>query len=241
VGGWSVEERTGSASSLHAAWPEAAEHPDRRIVGVCHVTSPALVLGSTQAIELIDSARAESGGVAVARRRSGGGVVLVAPGNPVWIDVWLPAGDPLWKDDVGAAFDWLADAWVDSLRLLGIEGVSAHRGGSVHCTRWASSVCFGGVGRGEVVLEDGRKLVGLAQRRTRAGAWFHGACFLNWDPLLLVDLLNLTGSEKQAALGDLLAAAAGVAEVADERGVGPIGGVEIVGALLTALGGDSSR
>ena len=41
---------------------------------------------------------------------------------------------------------------------------------------WATSVCFGGVGTGEVVTADGRKVVGLAQRRNRAGAWFHGAC-----------------------------------------------------------------
>jgi lipoate-protein ligase A len=199
-----------------------------------------LVLGSTQPIELIDAARAEAEGVAVARRRSGGGVVLVAPGDPVWIDAWLPAGDPLWQDDVGAAFDWLGDAWVESFGRLGIDGVSAHRGGSVHCTRWASSVCFGGVGRGEGVLEDGRKMAGLAQRRTRDGAWFHGACFLRWDPAPLVDLLRLPGADREPAVDDLRGAAAGVADVGDERGLDPIGADEVVSALLAVLGVDDS-
>ncbi len=205
---------------------------------MCRTTAPALVLGSTQPIELIDAERAEAEGVAIARRRSGGGVVLVVPGDPVWIDVWLPAGDPLWQDDVGAAFDWLGDAWVDSFGRLGIDGASAHRGGSVNRTRWASAVCFGGVGRGEVVLGDGRKMVGLAQRRTRDGAWFHGACFVRWDPAALVDLLHLPGSEQDLAVADLGEAAAGVADVGDERGVGPIGADQVVGALFAVLGVD---
>lgn len=235
-GGWSVDQRTGSAGSLHTVWPRATDHPEQRALGLCQVTGPALVLGSTQPVDLIDTERAELRGVAVARRRSGGGVVLVAPGDPVWIDVWLPAGDPLWRDDVGAAFDWLGDAWVDALACLGIEGASAHRGGSLHCTRWASLVCFGGVGRGEVVLEDGRKLVGLAQRRNRAGAWFHGACFLRWDPAGLVDLLHLPGPDRESALPDLAGAATGVADLGDVREIGSIGIDEVVGAFRTALG-----
>jgi lipoate-protein ligase A len=194
-----------------------------------------LVLGSTQPVELIDAEQTELHGVAVARRRSGGGVVLVAPGDPVWIDTWVPAGDPLWRDDVAAAFDWLGDVWVDAISRLGIEGVSAHRGGSVHCTRWASSVCFGGVGRGEVVLDDGRKVVGLAQRRNRHGAWFHGACFLRWDPTLLVDLLHLTGPERESAVLDLRRAAAGVADLADEQGNGPDGADQVVDAFRSVL------
>ena len=42
-------------------------------------------------------------GVEVVRRRSGGGAVLLLPGEFVWLDLVIPAGDPLWLDDVGQA------------------------------------------------------------------------------------------------------------------------------------------
>ncbi len=181
-GEWRVEERRGSAASLHEVWPGVLDHPEERALAVCHVTEAAVVLGSTQPGSMVDRARAAAAGVTVARRRSGGGAVLVTPEDPVWVDAWLPAGDPLWRDDVGRAFDWLGETWTAALGRSGITGVSAHRGGYVSCTRWATSVCFGGVGTGEVVAADGRKVVGLAQRRDRHGAWFHGACYLHWDP-----------------------------------------------------------
>ena len=74
---------------------------DRTVV-VRRAGHAALVLGSTQPGTSVDSARAARAGIEVVRRRSGGGAVLVGPGDPVWIDVWLPRGDPLWHDDVGA-------------------------------------------------------------------------------------------------------------------------------------------
>ena len=39
-------------------------------------------------------------GVAVVRRRSGGGAVLLDPGGVVWVDVVVPRHDPRWDDDV---------------------------------------------------------------------------------------------------------------------------------------------
>ena len=47
-------------------------------------------------------------------------------------------GDPLWRDDVGRAFDWLGDAWASALHLAGVTGVSARRQGALvdrHGTR----------------------------------------------------------------------------------------------------------
>jgi lipoate-protein ligase A len=152
-----------------------------RTARVVEVTAPGLVLGSTQPA-------VDAGGVDVVRRRSGGGAVLVRPGEVVWVDVVLPADDPLWDADVSRSFHWLGQAWVDALASLGVDG-AMHTGAMV-CTAWCRQVCFAGIGSGEVTVE-GRKVVGLSQRRTRAGALFHCAALLRWDPNEIVRLLGL--------------------------------------------------
>jgi lipoate-protein ligase A len=217
-GDWWVDERAGDAAALHAGWPRIVDRPDRRAVAVCRVTAPAVVLGSTQPEAVVDGRRAAAAGVSVARRRSGGGAVLVIPGDPAWVDVYLPRHDPLWRNEVDRAFDWLGDAWVEALGRNGLTGLSAHRQGYRTCTRWSSLVCFGGIGTGEVVTADGRKMVGLAQRRTREGAWFHGACVLRWNPAGLVDLLAMDAVEREAATDGLRSAVVGAADLAGELG-----------------------
>jgi lipoate-protein ligase A len=161
--------------------------------------------------------------------------VLVTPDDPVWVDAWLPVGDPLWRNDVGRAFDWLGETWTAALGRSGATGVSAHRGGYVTCTRWATTVCFGGVGTGEVVTADGRKVVGLAQRRNRHGAWFHGACYLHWDPTRLVDLLAWSAPERESATEGLAAAAVGVSDLSEQAGHGRVEGREVALSVIAAL------
>ena len=140
--------------------------------------------------------------IPVVRRRSGGGAVLVGPGEVLWVDVLLPARDPLWEDDVGRSFHWLGQAWVDALAAVGVD--SAWHRGPMICTPWCRAVCFAGTGPGEVVV-DGRKVVGLAQRRTRAGALFQCAALLRWDPHVMVQLLGLE-DEAAPALVNVAAA-----------------------------------
>ena len=99
---------------------------------------PALVLGSTQAGSVGGGRRRR--GVEVVRRRSGGGAVLLEPGAVLWVDVILPAGDPLWVDDVGAPSYWLGEAWAAALAACGVAGATraprpdgAHRSGRASC------------------------------------------------------------------------------------------------------------
>jgi lipoate-protein ligase A len=156
----------------------------RRLVRVLSVTAPALVLGSTQPAPAV----APGDGVEVVRRRSGGGAVLLRPGETIWVDVVVPAGDPLWSADVGRAFWWLGETWA---RALGFGEV--HRGPLVR-TPWSAQVCFAGVGAGEVVDASGGgggKVVGIAARRTRAWALFQCAVPLAWDAGAYVRLLGL--------------------------------------------------
>jgi lipoate-protein ligase A len=172
-----------------------------RRVEVLVPTEAALVLGSTQPDDGVDA-----GGLAVVRRRSGGGAVLVAPDDPLWVDVDLPVGDPHWDDDVGRSFLWLGDAWARALADHGIPA-EVHRGG-FGAGRWGRTVCFAGRGPGEVFVR-GAKVVGLAQRRTRAGARFQCAVLRRWDPTALVDAL-VAPAQRAAARAELATAARGV-------------------------------
>ena len=152
---------------------------------------PALVLGSTQAESVVDRDLAAARAVDVVRRRSGGGAVWVAPDDPLWVDVVLPAGDALWDDDVGRATWWLGDAWAAALAEVGVAGAEVHRG-ALACGPLGRLVCFATVGAGEVTVV-GRKVVGISQRRARAGARFQCAVYRRWDPAPLVELLGLDG------------------------------------------------
>jgi lipoate-protein ligase A len=234
---WWIEERKGAAGTLHRSWPAAESHPSRRAVAACRVTGPAVVLGSTQSLSVVDGARAEVRGIEVVRRRSGGGAVLVVPDDPVWIDAWVPRDDPLWNNDVGRAFDWLGDAWTAALTSLGAPGTSAHREGFAACTRWSSLVCFGGVGTGEVVAADGRKVVGISQRRTRDGAWFHCAGIRRWDPAPLLEVLDLSAADRAAAGLELADAVIGVIDLVAPAGGGVVEPATVVAALVEALPG----
>lgn len=233
--GWIFENRRGSAGVLTASWPRSEATPWRRGVAVCHVTRTGIVLGSTQSPTVVDEGRAARQGVEVVRRRSGGGAVLVAPRDPVWIDVWVPRGDPLWSEDVGRAFDWLGDVWTATLLAVGCGGVSVHRGAYIRCTRWSSLVCFGGLGRGEVVASDGRKVVGISQRRTSHGAWFHSACILGWDPAPLLGILALSEEERDLARDDLATAVVGIGDLIPPPGIRSIGGADLVTAFADIL------
>jgi lipoate-protein ligase A len=105
---------------------------------------------------------------------------LVTPDSVVWVDVLVPTGDRLWSPDVGHAFHWLGRAWVDALAAVGAADPQAHDGPLVQ-TPWSRSVCFAGLGPGEVTV-GGRKVVGISQRRRRDGSLFQCAALLTWDP-----------------------------------------------------------
>jgi lipoate---protein ligase len=142
----------------------------------------------------------------VVRRRSGGGAVLVASDDPLWVDVDLPSGDSRWEDDVARSFLWLGQAWASVLADHGLEA-EVHPG-PFEPGRWGRLVCFAGRGPGEVFVA-GKKVVGLAQRRTRAGARFQCAVPRRWDPAPLVDAL-VPAADREQARGELAGVATGV-------------------------------
>jgi lipoate---protein ligase len=139
--------------------------------------------------------------------------VLVAPDDPLWVDVWVPADDPLFEVDVGRAFLWLGRAWSEALGQIGLSGLVVASGPTSSAEGASAVACFGAVSSGEVMIDDGRKIVGLAQRRVRAGAWFHGACLGTWDPAALVALLSLSPAHARRLVDELAPAAVGLLDV----------------------------
>jgi hypothetical protein len=107
----------------------------------------------------------------------------------VWFDVVVPAGHLHAAgvgDDVVASMTWLGWHVASALADLGVT-TDVHRG-PMSCSAWCPLVCFAGVGPGEVVTGDA-KLVGISQRRSRAGARFQCAVHTAWSPEALVALL----------------------------------------------------
>lgn len=206
---WAVTWATGSAAHFHG---RSVPVRPQRTIEVLQVDEPALVLGSTQPDTDADRRALEAAGVVLVRRRSGGGAVLLEPGGSTWVDVVIPHDDPLWSDDVGVAFHWLGRAWAGALGDLGVPA-EVHEGPLVS-SPWSQLVCFAGLGPGEVTV-GGAKVVGIAQRRTRAGARFQCALLHRWQPEATVGLLSLDAADRRVATVALAGAARGVARSAD--------------------------
>jgi lipoate-protein ligase A len=180
---WAIEHHIGTASAFHALQPSGGH----RLAWWLDVDRPALVLGSAQPDSVADRQACVDAGVEVVRRRSGGGAVLLVPGQCAWLDVVVPNADPLWRDDIGRSMWWFGEVWAQALTALGVADVDVHRGPIEH-TAWSRLVCFDGLGAGEVTV-GGRKAVGISQRRTRDWMRLQSSVHLA-PPHLLVSLLS---------------------------------------------------
>ena len=187
----------GRAGALHGRPIDAAQR-----VTQLHATRPAIVLGRAQKVDDAFDGRARDAGFDVARRVSGGSAVVVGPGECAWVDVVVERGAHGWNDDVGKAGCWMGDQWVAALNAVGVTDLKVHRTAMERRPGYGT-VCFAGVGSGEVLRADGagagQKLVGVSQRRTRGWALFQCAIPLRWDPAPLIAVLGPHAEPGRAA------------------------------------------
>lgn len=188
---WYTKQLRGSASRLHEFVPP--EQPERTL-HVLEVQAPAIVLGSSQPDQHIDFQVAATHGVSVVRRRSGGGAVLLVPNEHVWIDIWLPVGDMLWRDDVGVAADWLGQMFAQALATAQLPDLWVHRGTASN-DPLSRKVCFLGRGPGEVFCGE-QKVVGVSQRRTREWIRFQTITHRHFNTIDTTALLGLGGDRR---------------------------------------------
>lgn len=216
---WEVVRSRSTAAEFHRL---DIPDPPTAQVWVHEITRPALVLGSTQHHDQVDLVACERAGFDVVRRRSGGGAVLLVPGEVVWVDVIIPADGPGWSPDVHRPMMWLGQHLAAAFRAVGDNDVNVHDHGMVH-TDYSRLVCFDGVGPGELIRGDGSKLVGISQRRTRAAARMQSCWYSSYDPSVLTSLL---------ADGPPVSALSAVATIDIERASG------VVDLLVQELSGD---
>jgi lipoate-protein ligase A len=157
---------------------------DQATMFVVHLERPTLVLGGSQSRDVVDLEKL--GPVPLRRRRGGGGLVLLQPGD-IWIDWWIPADDPRWSRDVHVSSLEVGSWWRDVLQPI-VSGVVTVHAGSLTGDAEYRVVCFAGRGPGEVFV-DGKKAVGVTQWRVREGIFLSSV--LHTHPTLeVLDLLR---------------------------------------------------
>lgn len=150
------------------------------------VTPAALVLGSAQ--PETDAATT----IDVVKRGTGGGAVLCDVGT-LLIDLAVPAGHALAPEDVTEAYRPLGEAIQVALVGMGLDcrTVTVDEARAMDDAHKAAArrACWAGLSPYELVLADGRKLVGLAQRRRRGAVLHQIAIPVTTPPTAVADHL----------------------------------------------------
>lgn len=150
--------------------------------------SAAVVLGRGQRADLLADPALDH-----TTRFSGGGAVFM-DADLLCLDVLIPTGHPWLGGDLSQVFLRVGAAWARGLTALGVPDLAVHHGPvprreDTPRGRLLAAICYAQVGRGEVT-SGGRKLVGLSQRRRRAGALVQCGLLRRWRPAALLSALG---------------------------------------------------
>ena len=169
---------------------------DEPTVMIAELTESTVVLGSAQHFEVLDLAAVRSANIAVTKRSSGGGAVLLVPGEHLWIDAIWPQR---LADERGieSSFRWAGALFHAALATLDVE-TSMFEGFPAR-DEHARRVCFAGLGHGELSVGTA-KVLGLSQRRRRDQIRVQGLCLLRWHHADLLALLSGSTAELASRL-----------------------------------------
>jgi lipoate-protein ligase A len=167
-------------------------------ISVWNHSSLAVVLGSGQEVDEHVRQKAMSLGIAVLKRATGGGIVLVGP-HMLSVSVALPPEHQLALIGPRAAYQHLGSIFSKVLKSFDVACEPSPVAKTFITP--SPSLCFGSISIGEVVsLPAGRKLVGFAQRRRPAGTLIVGGLLLTQPDWSVLDYLF----ELSASLSSIL-------------------------------------
>lgn len=216
-------ERAPAAELLARAddWLERTRVDGELRAGWSRPTDAVLVLGSAQ--------RVSAPGASL--RRSTGGGAVSCDDRYLMLDVVLPRGHPLVIDDVGQSYRWLARALQAELEARGaaLRAVTPREAASLPIAERAAArlACFAGTGSYELLTKDGRKLVGLAQRRRGGAALLQAAAYVASPRLDVAARLGLP-RDKEERLRERLVRIATLDEVAPGFADDPPAAAELI-------------
>jgi lipoate-protein ligase A len=177
---------------------EACGHGDSPPTLRLYAWQPAcLSLGYAQPIGDVDFARLQTNGWDLVRRPTGGRAVLHT--DELTYSVIGPPDEPLLAGTVLEAYNRLAAALVEALRLLSLPVEVQERLNAINKT--PNPVCFEVPSTYEITV-NGKKLVGSAQARRKEGVLQHGSLPLTGDltRILQVILYPDQAARERAAL-----------------------------------------
>lgn len=171
----------------------------------------------------LDLERCRADGVPWARRPTGGRAIFHAE---EWtFSLAASLGDPRWGGSATESYARLARVIAGALRRLGVPAELSRGARRAVGDRAVSlaTACFAASARHEITAA-GRKLVGIAQRRTRGALLLQGSLLLGEGHLRLADYARGGEAERAAVRRNLALVTARAAEwlaaaVSDERWV----------------------
>ena len=191
-----------------------------------------ITVGRLQSAEqALDLARCAADGVSWARRPTGGRAIFHAE---EWtFSLAAPLDDPRWGGGPADSYRSLAELIAAALGGLGVPAELARGARRVAEGPAAPSAaaCFAASARHEI-LAGGRKLVGLAQRRTQAALLLQGSILLGEGHLRLADYVAAQSPEERAFVRRNLAQVTALAAEWLPEGVTSVQWADAVAALL---------